>query len=80
MKWRKIDKDKDGFLTSKGSSDMYHHLPIVVVNEYDEGMYPDVEYVDKENWYDSVSDFSKEGYKWWMPVDTLPLKRDWDYD
>ena len=50
---------------------MYSHLPILVVFDYEDGMYPTIDYVDEGNWSDAVSDFSKEACKYWMPCEKI---------
>lgn len=68
MEWKKIPKDKDGFFIEDDT--MYELLPIIVCKEYD-GIYF-FEYVDEDNWHDSVSDFSKASYKYYMPCEPIP--------
>lgn len=71
-KWQPIPKDKDGFFDEE--SDLYEQLPIIVRNDYDEGMYPILEYIDRENWFDTISDLNKESYKYYIqvePIETL---------
>lgn len=69
--WHKIEKDKDGFVTDYTLDTMYGFLPIIVAS-VEEGMYPCLEYIDKENWGDSVRDFSKARYKYWKPTKVFP--------
>ena len=70
-KWKQIPKDKDGFFDD--DSDLYEQLPIVVAY-IEEGLYPMLEYIDKNNWLDSYSDLNKERYKYYIqvePIETL---------
>lgn len=60
----------EGFITESCLDEMYAHLPILVVYMWD-GMYPTFDYVDEENWHDSLSYFSKEECKYWMPFEKL---------
>lgn len=70
-KWQPIPKDKYGFFDE--TSDLYEQLPIVVAS-IEEGLYPMLEYIDKDNWLDACSDLSKERYKYYIqvePIETL---------
>lgn len=69
--WKLIPKDKDGFLDD--DSNLYEQLPIVVAS-IEEGLYPMLEYIDKDNWLYSCSDLNKERYKYYIqvePIETL---------
>lgn len=68
--WRLIIKDEFGFATDPILDEMYRNLPILVAS-FEEGMNPTVEYIDKDNWSDSVSDFNKPRYKAWMSCGCL---------
>ena len=74
--WKKIIKDNHGFATDSGLLEMYSHLPILVASIYDDESYPTIEYVDEENWSDSVSDFSKEKYKFWATTQPIDMPKD----
>ena len=67
-KWQPIPKDKDGFFDD--DSNLYEQLPIVVAY-IEEGLYPMLEYIDKDNWLDACSDLSKERYKYYTQVETI---------
>lgn len=69
MEWKRIPKDKFGFFEDNGT--MCAELPIIVAEEYDEDMYPILHYVDEENWWDSLSDFSRSSYKYYLPIPKL---------
>lgn len=66
--WKLIPKDKDGFFDE--TSDLYEQLPIVVAY-IEEGLYPMLEYIDKNNWLDACSDLNKEQYKYYAQVEPL---------
>lgn len=68
--WKTIRVASDGFVADSCLDEMYSHLPILVVYMY-EGMYPTIEYIDKDNWSAAAMDFSKEACKYWMPCENL---------
>ena len=67
-KWIPIPKDKDGFFDD--DSNLYEQLPIVVAS-IEEGLYPMLEYIDKDNWAESYSDLNKERYKYYTQVEPI---------
>ena len=67
-KWKQIPKDKDGFFDDE--SDLYEKLPIIISEEYDGDII--THYIDEENWYDTISDLSKERYKYYIEVMAHP--------
>lgn len=67
-KWLPIPKDKYGFFDDE--SDLYEQLPIVVAS-IEEGLYPMLEYIDKDNWSEAYSDLSKERYKYYIQVEPI---------
>lgn len=69
-KWLPIPKDKDGFFDN--DSDLYEQLPIVVAAIV-EGLYPMLEYIDKDNWAESYSDLNKERYKYYIQVEPIEM-------
>lgn len=69
-KWLPIPKDKDGFFDN--DSDLYEQLPIVVAAIV-EGLYPMLEYIDKDNWAESYSDLNKERYKYYTQVEPIEM-------
>jgi hypothetical protein len=69
-KWLPIPKDMDGFFDD--GSNLYEQLPIVVAS-IEEGLYPMLEYIDKDNWLDACSDLSKERYKYYIQVEPIEL-------
>ena len=68
---KEIPKDKHGFFDE--DSDLYEQLPIYVLEMY-EGLVYAVHYVDEENWIDSVADFSRPRFKYYMKA--TPIKED----
>lgn len=74
--WKKIIKDNHGFATLSGLLEMYSHLPILVASIIDGESYPKIEYVDEENWSDSVSDFSKKKYKFWAITQAIEMPKE----
>lgn len=69
--WQEIPKDKHGFYDDL-KKNLYDELPIIVCCNHD-GMYPILEYIDKDNWADSVSDLSKPKYHYYMKVQPLKI-------
>lgn len=72
--WQKIPKDKDGFYDDL-QKNLYNELPIIVMNKYDDGLYPSFEYICKDNWCDTVSDLSKPSYQYYMKVQEIPINQ-----
>jgi hypothetical protein len=68
--WKLIPKDKDGFFDD--DSNLYEQLPIVVAS-IEEGLYPMLEYIDKDNWAESYSDLNKERYKYYTQVEPIEM-------
>lgn len=66
--WKLIPKDKCGLFDEK--QHLYEQLPIVVAS-IEEGLYPVLEYIDKDNWLDACSDLSKERYKYYIKVEPI---------
>lgn len=69
--WQEIPKDKHGFYDDL-KKNLYGELPIIVCCNQD-GMYPILEYIDKDNWADAVSDLSKPNYHYYMKVQPLKV-------
>ena len=66
--WKQIPKDKNGFFDEE--SDLYERLPIIISEEYDGDII--THYIDEENWYDTISDLSKERYKYYIETMAHP--------
>ena len=62
--WEEISKDRYGFFNEE--SDLYERLPIIITDTVD------FYYVDKDNWYDTLSDLSKERFKYYIEVEQIP--------
>lgn len=62
--WEEISKDKYGFFNEE--SDLYERLPIIITDT------EDFYYVDEENWNDTLSDLSKERFKYYIEVEQIP--------
>lgn len=62
--WKEIPKDKYGFFDEE--SDLYERLPIIITDT------EDFYYVDEENWYDTLSDLSKERFMYYIEVEQIP--------
>ena len=56
-----ITKDNDGLFDDDGT--MYDDLPFYVLDEEDESLY----LVDEDNWFDWLSDFNKQRFKYYYP-------------
>lgn len=69
--WQEIPKDNHGFYDDL-KKNLYAELPIIVCCNQD-GMYPILEYIDKDNWADAVSDLSKPNYHYYMKVQPLKV-------
>ena len=72
--WHPIPKDKDGFYDDL-QKNLYDELPIIVMNKYDDGLYPSFEYICKDNWCDAVSDLSKPSYQYYMKIQEIPADK-----
>lgn len=72
--WKTIWKTR-GFVTQGCLDEMYSHLPMLAVYLY-EGLYPTIEYVDKDNWSDAVSDFDKPSCKYWVPCEAIDFQEE----
>lgn len=69
-RWQQIPKDKDGFFDDE--SDLYEQLPIVAAS-IEDGLYPMLEYIDKDNWSEAYSDLNKERYKYYTQVEPIEM-------
>lgn len=74
--WNEIKVDKHGFITDECRDEMYSHLPILIAFVYDDESYPIIDYVDAENWSDSVSDFSKEACRYWATTQAIEMPKE----
>ena len=69
--WKAIPKDKYGLFEDDGT--MYADLPIIVYEEdkANESFY--IHYVDEENWQESVADFNRERFRYYLPCPPVPI-------
>lgn len=71
MNWIKINRDKWGFLADEMMEQLYNALPIIIWDSKHER----TEYVDKDNWYDWLSDLEgKPYYSHYMTIVLPPME------
>ncbi len=67
-----IKRDHDGFLAIGEDEVLYVSLPIIVMRciseEWEEYMY---EYIDEDNWHESLGDLEKAEYKYYFKCPDL---------
>ena len=68
--WKEIPKDKDGFFDD--NSDLYDRLPIIITEEFKD--FINLYYIDKENWHETVADFSRQRFVHYIEVRELKTK------
>lgn len=63
--WIPIKRDRWGFLADNMIEQMYQVLPIIIWNN----RWEKAEYLDKDNWYDWLSDLEgKSYYSHYLPI------------
>lgn len=64
--WIKVNRDKWGFLADGMMEQMYDSLPIIIWDS----KYERIEYADKDNWGDWLSDLEgKPYYSYYLPIE-----------
>lgn len=73
MKWREIKRDKDGFVTDEGMSEMYAMLPIAVLNQRANI----IKLISIDNWDGAIlTPLYNTGFTYYYTLPQLPYEED----